>query len=464
MQKQTIYGPPGTGKTTYLLNLVEEELRNVSPAELAFVSFTKAGTYEGLDRARLRFKLGKDELPYFRTIHSLCFAALGLRREDVVAEEHYRRFSERTGISFTGFYTQDFTSINDLYLHAIAMELHNPELAFKMAEPLNRAKYRYIKANYAAMKKQLHVLDYDDMLVRYMERGEPLKVKVAIIDEAQDLTPLQWHVAQKMFSNCERIYVAGDDDQTVYEWAGADVKCFLGFSSNYKVLDKSYRLPRSVLALASKISRDIVVRQEKKFKHNGTKGAVDSQADLQNLELLGGELVLARTNSLLRRLAEQLEARGIYYTMKGKPSITKTIRSAIATYEKFYKGEVSGDALRKFGAYFVDVNKEKPWWDVLNAPQNRVAYWERLYKTNAFANTPVDLQTFHSSKGSEGDHVILTPALSDTVFGNFEVNRDAELRCLYVGVTRAKRRLTILGSAADYQRSYPHHYFTQEAL
>lgn len=460
MQKLTIYGPPGTGKTTYLLNLVEEELRNVKPSELAFVSFTKAGTYEGLERARIRFKLGKDELPYFRTIHSLCFAALGLRREDVVGEEHYRRFSERTGISFTGHYTQDFTSVNDLYLHAIAMELHNPELAFKMAEPLNRAKYRYIKANYAAMKKQLCVLDYDDMLIRYMERGEPLKVKVAIIDEAQDLTPLQWRVAEKMFCNCERIYVAGDDDQTVYEWAGADVRCFLHFSSNYKVLDKSYRLPKAVLSRASRISRDIVVRQEKKFKSNGTEGVVDTSADLHSMQLHGGELILARTNSLLRRLAEQLEARGIYYTVKGKPSITKTIRSAIATYQKFSAGELSGDALKKFGAYFVDVNKEKPWWSVLNAPQNRVSYWERLYATEAFKNTPVDLQTFHSSKGSEGDHVILTPALSDTVYSNLEVNRDAELRCLYVGVTRAKKRLTILGAAAEQQRSYPHTYFT----
>lgn len=459
MHKKTIYGPPGTGKTTYLLDLVEQELRRVKPSELAFVSFTKAGTYEGLGRAKQRFKLGKSELPYFRTIHSLCFAALGLRRDDIVGEEHYKRFSERTGISFTGFYTQDFTSMNDLYLHAIAMELHNPALAFKMAEPLNRQKYRYIRANYAAMKKQLGVMDFDDMLVRYLERGSPLDVKVAIVDEAQDLTPLQWKVAMKMFSNCERMYVAGDDDQTVYEWAGADVRCFLRFSQDYTVLNKSYRLPASVLSLASKVSADIAVRQEKQFVHNGSQGIVDHYASLKHVPLNGGELVLARTNSILRLLANQLEDRGLPYTLKGKASLTTTMRSAIETYTKFRLGQATEHDLKKFSAYFVDVSLEKPCWDVLNVPVSKRLYWERMYNEGAVFNKPVALQTFHGSKGTESDHVIVTPAISETVYDNLEANRDSELRCLYVGVTRARQRLTILGNAVDSARTYPSKFF-----
>ena len=51
MQRYKILGPPGTGKTTRLLALLEKELETVPPKRIAFVSFTRRGTYEGAQRA-----------------------------------------------------------------------------------------------------------------------------------------------------------------------------------------------------------------------------------------------------------------------------------------------------------------------------------------------------------------------------------------------------------------------------
>ena len=90
MNLYKIIGPPGTGKTTFLLDTLEEELKHTPPERIAFVSFTRKGAYEGVDRALKRFNLKKEDVPYFKTMHSICYHQLGLTRDQVIGNEHYR--------------------------------------------------------------------------------------------------------------------------------------------------------------------------------------------------------------------------------------------------------------------------------------------------------------------------------------------------------------------------------------
>ena len=73
-----IFGPPGTGKTTTLLNMVEEALSNgTSPNTIAFLAFTRKAANEAKERAAVRFNLDpENDLPYFRTLHSLATVRL----------------------------------------------------------------------------------------------------------------------------------------------------------------------------------------------------------------------------------------------------------------------------------------------------------------------------------------------------------------------------------------------------
>lgn len=50
-----------------------------------------------------------------------------------------------------------------------------------------------------------------------------------MVDEAQDLTPLQWDMVVKIAKSVWRVYIAGDDDQAIYEWNGAEVEYFQTF-------------------------------------------------------------------------------------------------------------------------------------------------------------------------------------------------------------------------------------------
>ena len=54
-----------------------------------------------------------------------------------------------------------------------------------------------------------------------------------MVDEAQDLTPLQWDMVVKIAKNVDRVYIAGDDDQAIYEWNGADVRFVSNFPGKY---------------------------------------------------------------------------------------------------------------------------------------------------------------------------------------------------------------------------------------
>ncbi len=457
MKRHTLFGPPGTGKTTYLMKLIMEDLKTTAPERLAFVSYTKQGTYEGARRAHKQFNLKAADTPFFRTIHSLCFKELGMRKYDMLQQKHYKMFSEKTGIPFTGYYTQDFNSPNDAYLHAISMERHNYAMAMEMSKDMNEKKYNYIKENYAALKKQLGIKDFDDLLEDYLHHCRPFNVDIAYVDEAQDLTPLQWSVVKHMFKNADKVVIAGDDDQSVYEWAGADTKQFLSFSKESTILHKSYRLPEKVCKLAATVSQDIAERKRKEFVSNGEEGEVVRANSIHDIPFKGGELILARTNYKLRELCDELELKGVYYIRKGYACIQPITLKGIQAYSDFLIGETDEQPVKKFGNLFKEINVSKDWQDVINKPPARVAFYERLIQNGGLEREPVLLETFHSSKGTENDHVIVSPDLSKRVYNEFAKQRDAELRCLYVGLTRTKNKLTLL--APKWSNYYPSKYF-----
>lgn len=93
--------------------------------------------------------------------------------------------------------------------------------------------------------KERNLCEFTDMIVKFNNQEICPELKVLIIDEAQDLAPIQWTMA-KLIAYAGKTYVAGDDDQSIYRWAGVDPDDLINLDGDRYILDQSWRVPRKI--------------------------------------------------------------------------------------------------------------------------------------------------------------------------------------------------------------------------
>ena len=173
--KTIVLGPPGTGKTTTLLNKVDDYLKNTDPDKVGYFAFTQKAAYEARDRAIKKFNLTEDDLPYFRTLHSLAFRRLGIKKENVMQRRHYQDFGKRVKeeINYAdyendhnGIFTSDseyLRIVNLAILKGITAEQqynlneHNQDLELDKLKIISNELQRY--------KKEHNLIDFNDMIL-----------------------------------------------------------------------------------------------------------------------------------------------------------------------------------------------------------------------------------------------------------------------------------------------------------
>lgn len=206
-----------THNTRRLIEEVSKELETRRPEELAFVTFTRKGAEEGLRRVCSKLMFEPEDLPYFRTLHSLTFHALNLKGTQMFGRLDQRKFNKEFGYNVNRCEVDTgkvAATTDSLYLDFYDMERSGALTSKQLAEAdIEKAYYNQIVRDYEAYKAREEKVDFFDCLIKYVENGEALPVKVAMIDEAQDITALQWKVIDKAFRKAEKIIIAGDDKQ-----------------------------------------------------------------------------------------------------------------------------------------------------------------------------------------------------------------------------------------------------------
>ena len=472
---QIILGPPGTGKTTTLLKIVEGALaRGVPPERIAYLAFTRKAAHEAQERAIAQFKFDESRFPYFRTLHSLAFKELSLRRDEVMTNAHYKKLGKALGIEFRGIYDEDLglhigDGLGDKCARSEALSritlkpiedchalLNTPDLTLHAVKQYGKSLQRY--------KKQNGLYDFTDMLEQY---DFPLPVDICIFDEAQDLSSLQYKVAIKAAALADEVYIAGDDDQAIFGWAGADINKFLSLKGDRKILPQSYRIPRSVHRLAFEVVKRIKHRYVKPWAPRLDEGKVEYVSSEQEIKFNSTEswMLLGRSKYLLNRLKQCVRQQGYGYTYNGKNSLDNEMTRAIVAWESLRNGKELKRHDAKNLIQFLDFNVTLPnketynindiglpkeslmqnWIDILrNIPPDEREYLRTcLFNKQKFhQETKISISTIHQSKGGEADNVVL---LTDMGRKSWEsLGEDQENRVWYVALTRARKNLFLV--------------------
>lgn len=206
-----------THNTRRLIEEVSKELETRRPEELAFVTFTRKGAEEGLRRVCSKLMYEPEDLPYFRTLHSLTFHAMNLKANQMFGRLDQRKFNKEYGYNVNRCEVDTgkvLATKDSQYLDFYDMERSGALTSKQLVEAdIEQGYYRQIVKNYEEYKAREQKVDFFDCLIKYVQEGDSLPVKVAMIDECQDITALQWRVIEKAFARAERIIIAGDDKQ-----------------------------------------------------------------------------------------------------------------------------------------------------------------------------------------------------------------------------------------------------------
>ena len=309
MKKIRIAGPPGTGKTRRLADKFYNHIQEYSATEIIAISHTNTAA----DEIRKRV-LNKNNIQDYQdrtgvtdefkklvtesrntvketitTMHK-CFMSRIKGRPTVFSisnniddysnlKEIYPLFNKYTGfIKFHNFemlltghpFFKFHSTARDngkdtvSYYRSLTFE-EKHDYKYSMTELQELEKdYNIFKNNQKINQRAEKILDFQDMIEHFTNsdeiKPEDLGIKVLIVDEAQDSSVLQRAAEKKMAAGVEYFYKAGDPDQALFEFAGADPDEFhKEFAHPEEELEQGFRCPRVINEYCREIIKPVWV-------------------------------------------------------------------------------------------------------------------------------------------------------------------------------------------------------------
>jgi DNA helicase-2/ATP-dependent DNA helicase PcrA len=306
----------------------------------------------------------------------------------------------------------------------------------------------------------------------------PWQYATVMVDEAQDLSPVQLALVRKLCMKGGRIIAVGDRRQAIYGFAGADASSIQNIVDALKAtvlpLSICYRCPRSHVELAKKIVPQI---EASETAIEGTIETIKRETFANRVQ--EGDLVLCRTTAPLVTACFELIAVGMPARIKGK-AIGQGLVKLLAKIQKEHGGasmaineaieaiysyqdkavtalsgqkdaDVKADRLSdQINCLIAIFNMGKPTAMGLPSTRDRAAtgFYFEIEDLFSDGRPGVTLCTVHRAKGLEEKRVfILEPEKMPHPMAKKPWQREQEYNLKYVAYTRALEALFLIESA-----------------
>jgi DNA helicase-2/ATP-dependent DNA helicase PcrA len=246
---------PGAGKTYCLIERIRflVEKKGIDPARICAFTFTNKAAGEISHRLE-RFLGERAEQIKRGTIHSFCVELLREFGDNIalepgfgIADEEYQlQVLRRIGVApkWQRNALKAFTSHRFINGYEIDERDHTRFVA------------------YQAFLAKRNLLDFDMLVLKTAEllRSQSAAAQIqdrwdaVLVDEFQDLNPVQYSIVKALAMSHRNIFAVGDDEQSIYSWAGADPEVFTELINNFNAkrtqLRENRRCPKGIVALA----------------------------------------------------------------------------------------------------------------------------------------------------------------------------------------------------------------------
>lgn len=355
-----LLGPPGTGKTTALLQITRHLIeQGWQPQDFAIVSFTRAAVSEIRDR--LRERVMRSDWDGVGTLHSKAARAMGAG--NFMEAKHWAEFNKLAHYDLTPEGDANRDAVPELpgatdddrvrmvynYARNRMISLEQAQAECQTVVPLGRLQS--FAENLAKYKEEMAVIDFTDVIEEATRAGVEFYRQIVIVDEAQDLSPLQIAFLSPSIVSASIAVVAGDDDQAIFEFQGASPAWLTSLNAaqgwRTHILGKSWRCPESVRAVAMQVIERVTDRVPKEYASRGDAGqrlqmGLHRALELYASEPQGSVFVLCRGGKQCGAVNSILFSMGVpYLSERGagvKPYEQRSLIDAIETFHSIGAG------------------------------------------------------------------------------------------------------------------------------
>ncbi|MGD9618407.1 MAG: ATP-dependent DNA helicase UvrD2 [Mycolicibacterium sp.] len=525
----------GTGKTRTITRRIAYLVTagHVAPAQVLAVTFTQRAA--GEMRGRLRALGGEAPGVSTESVQAMTFHAAARRQlayfwPRVVGNTGWQlldtKFSivaqaaNRAGLPTSTDDVRDLAGeIEWAKASLISPEDYPPTVAEAGRDiPFDAAKVAAVYAGYEALKGRGDVLmlDFDDLLLHTAAAIETDaavaqefrdRYRCFVVDEYQDVTPLQQRVLDAWLGNRDDLTVVGDANQTIYSFTGASPRYLLDFSRRFPDaavvrLERDYRSTPQVVSLANRViagargrmagsrlhlvgqrasgpeptfnehpdevaEAAAVARKVKKLLESGTAASeiavlyrINAQSEVYEealtevgvpFQVRGGEGFFSRQEIRQALLALQRAAeRATEHAEGGPAEVVRTTLEPLGLTAQPPSGSRARERWEALVALVELVDQE-----VAQRPQIDLPALVAELRKRADARHPpvvqgVTLASLHAAKGLEWDAVFLVGLADGTLPISHALSHgpdseavEEERRLFYVGVTRAREHLAL---------------------